>query len=177
MAQIGRAAGSERCHRQTVGHRHRQNRHRLGSHACAPARLSPAGLHGGSRSQARPTADHRHRQTAGHRLTHAHTHTRSRQRHSAGHRHGQTNSRPPTCTHAPDTQDAQQAAGHSHQPKPNARPREETTAPALIPPSLCPSPNRRRVLLAAGGSFAGSRAQKFFRYDAKIAFPAARAKK
>lgn len=72
--------------------------------------------------------------------TRTHTHTRSRQRHSAGHRHGQTNSRPPTCTHAPDTQAAQQAAGHSHQPKPNARPREETTAPALIPPPYAPPP-------------------------------------
>ena len=109
--------------------------------------------------------------------TRTHTHTRSRQRYSAGHRHGQTNSRPPTCTHAPDTQAAQQAAGHSHQPKPNARPREETTAPALIPPPYAPPPNRRRVLLAAGGSFAGSRAQNFFRYDAKIAFPVARAEK
>lgn len=72
--------------------------------------------------------------------TRTHTHTRSRQRHSAGHRHGQTNSRPPTCTHAPDTQAAQQAAGNSHQPKPNARPREETTAPALIPPPYAPPP-------------------------------------
>lgn len=122
--------------------------------------------------QARPTAGHRHRQTAGHRLTHART--RSRQQHSAGHRHGR-----PTAGHrlhpCPSTRKDRSHSTAPPQParqghKPNARTRSNTRARANTP-TPCPSPKRRRVLLAAGGSFAGSRAQKLVRYDTIFSFP------
>ncbi len=158
------------------------DRHRLGPHACAPARPSPAGLNGGGRSagqtNGRPSPPADRRPTA-----HTHTHTRT---HEAGSGRPQAigTARPAAGHHPHPCTRTRKDRSHSATPpqpatpqaQPNARTRSNTRARANTP-SLCPSPKRRRVLLATGGSFAGSRAQKLVRYDTKIAFPAARAGK
>lgn len=112
--------------------------------------------------------------------THTHPHTRSRQQQAAGHRHSQTNGRPSPAPRHQHTQ-AQRPArptATASPPRPQAkRPPAKQHARSHEYPHPMPLPHRRRVLLTRAHTFAGSRAQNFFRCEQKIAFPAARAKK